>query len=186
MVLTYLNAKTYNDSNLKLHYCAPFNTHIFRVHLHGFLVFQGINHWDIFFTIERDLSEILVQPAPLMRSPAGPRSSRLWHQHSRVVKWASCTDGLFFRRGMNRMDEVEDKKEGIVGSSKAVRMPELLHQTPTDTAERREINTDSRYIQAASGTFNHEQDKGKGWDRAHSMKNVRQQSGTWWRSTLLP
>lgn len=30
MLLTYLNARNYNDSNLKLHYCAPFNTQHFQ------------------------------------------------------------------------------------------------------------------------------------------------------------
>lgn len=53
---------------------------------------------------------------------------------------------------MNRLGHTKRK-------SKAVCTAELLHQTPTDTAERKEINTDSRYIQAASGTFNREEEE---------------------------
>lgn len=59
-----------------------------------------------------------------------------------------------------------------------MRAAELLHQTPTDTAERKEIDTDSRYVQAASGRFNREEEGGEGWAGEPGTRNVRQQSGT--------
>lgn len=78
---------------------------------------------------------------------------------------------------MNRPGEDEDTQKGGVGSSKAARTAELLHQTPTDTAERKEIDTDSHYIQAASGRFNREEEGGEGRAGAPGTRNVRQQSG---------
>lgn len=78
---------------------------------------------------------------------------------------------------MNRPGEDEDTEKGGVGSS-FVRTAELLHQTPTDTAERKEIDTDSGYIQAASGRFNREEEGGEGRAGAPGTRNGRQQSGT--------
>lgn len=78
--------------------------------------------------------------------------------------------------------------KGSKGHNKALRVTELLRQTPNKRAEGREINSDSCYAQAASGIFDREDEtrkEGREYKK-EEMRRRRERWGTFWRPTLLP
>lgn len=81
---------------------------------------------------------------------------------------------------MKRLDPSEDVEKEQRATTKALSVPELLRQTPTNRAEGREINTDSCYAQAASGIFDREDEarkeetesKGGDEERKRAMRHI--------------
>lgn len=113
-----------------------------------------------------------------MQSLAGPWSSRQHHQRKKVIKWASCTDELlFFFWDTNRLGEVEDTKKKQCAWTPA-------SNTYWHSREKR----NQYWLTLYPGSIGYIQPwrRKKGRDELHSMKNVRQQSDTCWRSTLMP